>query len=203
MAMLAGIPEAASVSIGGKCGKLPAGGYVCKIRSVQVDQTRGGKVFVKLELDVAEGDYAGHFQRRFLADARSPYGQKWKGVYKIFLPVKTGDDEKYRHDLAAYQRQILAITRANDIPAPDLAAGYDPACFQGCTVGVLFREAEYCGNRFTEAAFLCDPEKIRKGDFEIPEPRQSKQTANNALAAAQQQPAAVPNHGRHSVLMRG
>ena len=115
----------------------------------------------------------------------------------------TDDNDKYMHDIAIYKGQINTIARANGKPEPNIEAGYDPDIFKGCTVGVLFREAEYNGNHFTEAAFLCDPAKIRTGDFEIPEPRKPKQTGNNvfasggifAAAAQQQQPAAVPNIG--------
>lgn len=206
MAMLAGIQGASGVqetTFGNKFSKLPAGGYVCKILNVKVDKTSGGSLYIKLQIDVSEGEYAGHFQRRYLDDAGSQYGQKWKGIYKIFLPVMTCDNEKYMQSVAIYKGQVNTIARANGKPEPNIEVGYDPDIFKGCTVGVLFREAEYNGNHFTEAAFLCDPAKIRTGDFEIPEPRKPKQTGNNgfasggifAAAAQQQQPAAVPNIG--------
>ena len=67
MAMLAGIQGASGVqetTFGSKFGKLPAGGYVCKILNVKVDKTSGGSLYIKLQIDVSEGEYAGHFQRR-------------------------------------------------------------------------------------------------------------------------------------------
>lgn len=207
MAILQGIQGAGTISEvtfgGGKFDPLPAGGYVCKILNVKVDKTKGGKAFIKLQLDVSEGKYTGFFKRRFDADAGSPYGQKWKGTFRIFLPVFTGDNDAYVRSVGVYKGQINTIARANNQPEPNVEAGYDPDVFKGCTVGVLFREAEYNGNHFTEAAFLCDPAKIRTGDFEIPEPRKPKQTGNNgftsggifAAAAQQQQPAAAPNIG--------
>lgn len=209
MAMLAGIQGANGVqesTFGSKFGKLPAGGYVCKILNVKVDKTSKGGLYIKLQIDVSEGEYAGHFQRRFLDDANSQYGQKWKGVYKIFLPTMTGNNDKYMHDIAVYKGQINTITRANGKPELNIEAGYDPDIFKGCTVGVLFRDTEYNGNPYTEAAYLCSPEKIRTGDFEIPEPAKPKQAANNGFTSGgifataaqqqqQQQPAAVPNIG--------
>ena len=72
MAMLAGIQGANGVqesTFGSKFGKLPAGGYVCKILNVKVDKTSGGSLYIKLQIDVSEGEYAGHFQRRYLDDA--------------------------------------------------------------------------------------------------------------------------------------
>ena len=48
---------------------------------------------------------------------------------------------------------------------------------------MVFREAYYNGSRFTEPAFLCDLQKIRSGDYEIPEPR-VPQPAGGAFAGA-------------------
>lgn len=181
MAMLQGISGASSVqekTFGGdKFAPLPAGGYVCKILDVAVDKTQGGSTFIKLRIDVAEGEYAGYFSKRFAADASSQYGQKWKGIYKIFLPNFTGDNNKYMDEIGRYKGNINTIARSNNIPEPNIEQGYDPDIFKGCTVGILFREAEYKGNTFTEPAFLRETQKIRSGDFEIPQPRLEKQSA--------------------------
>ena len=78
MAMLAGIQGASGVqetTFGNKFVKLPAGGYVCKILNVKVDKTSGGSLYIKLQIDVSGGEYAGHVQRRYLGDAGSQYGQ--------------------------------------------------------------------------------------------------------------------------------
>lgn len=191
MAMLAGIQGANSVQEkafgGNKFAPLPAGGYVCKVLDVEVDKTQNGATYIKLRIDVAEGEHAGYFSKRFAADASSQYGQKWKGVYKIFLPNFAGDNDKYTNDIARYKGTINAIARSNNIPEPNIEQGYDPDIFKGCTVGILFREAKYRGNKFTEPAFLCDVQKIRSGDYEIPELRFEKQTGTGFYNA--QQPA--------------
>lgn len=187
MAMLQGIQGANNVqekTFGGSAfAPLPAGGYVCKILNVGVDKTAGGKPFIKFRIDVAEGAQAGYFQKRFNADASSPYGQKWKGVYKLFLPSFTGDNEKYTNAIAMYKGNLNTISRANHLPEPNIEAGFDPDMFKGSIIGVLFREASYQGNRFTEPAYLCDPQKIRTGDYEIPAPRVPEQ-AGSAFAGA-------------------
>lgn len=181
MAMLQGISGANSVQEkkfgGNKFAPLPAGGYVCKILGVAVDKADAGSTFIKLRIDVAEGEHAGYFSKRFAADASSRYGQKWKGVYKIFLPNFAGDNNKYMDDIGRYKGNINMIARSNNIPEPNIEQGYDPDIFKGCTVGILFREATYRGNKFTEPAFLCDVQKIRSGDYEIPEPRFEKQNS--------------------------
>lgn len=187
MAMLQGIQGANNVQEKARGSSsfapLPAGGYVCKILAVGVDKTNGGKQFVKLRIDVAEGEHAGFFQKRYQADASSQYGQKWKGVYKIWLPTFSGDNDKYMREIAEYKGELNAISRANHLAEPNIEAGFDPDMFKGGIIGVLFREAYYNGNRFTEPAFLCDPQKIRSGDYEIPEPR-VPQPAGGAFTGA-------------------
>ena len=82
-----------------------------------------------------------------------------------------------------YKGNLNTISRANHLAEPNIEAGFDPDMFKGSIIGVLFREAYYNGNRFTEPAFLCDPQKIRSGDYEIPEPR-VPQPAGGAFAGA-------------------
>lgn len=159
--------------------QLPAGGYVCKVLEVKVDKTRGGKTYIGLRFDVSEGAYAGHFQQRFQADAGSLYGQKWKGVFKIFLPQMTGDAGDYENDIATYKGKLFTIAHANRLPEPDIEQGFDPDVFKGCTVGILFRDAMYNGNAYTEPAYLIDPQRVRTGDYETPNPRQEKPQQQN------------------------
>ncbi len=191
MAMLQGIQGANSVqekTFGGSSfAPLPAGGYVCRIINVKVESTPKGAVYIKFRIDVSEGEHAGYFQRRFAADKDSQYGQKWKGVYKIFLPKNDGDNDKYMNAVARYKGQVNMLARSNGIPEPNIEMGYDPDIFKGCTIGILFREASYQGNRFTEPAFLIEPQKIRSGDFEIPEPRVPNNSASGAGAYAMPQ----------------
>ena len=104
-------------------------------------------------------------------------------MYKIWLPNFTGDNDKYTNAIAMYKGNLNTISRANHLAEPNIEAGFDPDMFKGSIIGVLFREAYYNGNRFTEPAFLCDPQKIRSGDYEIPEPR-VPQPAGGAFAGA-------------------
>lgn len=208
MAFLQGVQGANSIQEktygGNSFAPLPAGGYVCKILDVKVDKTQNGKQYIKLRFDIAEGEYAGFFQKRWNADAQSQYGQKWKGIFKIFLPVFSGDNDAYMNDIAIYKGRINTIARCNNLPEPDIERGYDPDVFKNCLVGILFRDSVYKGNSFTEPAFLEDVGKIRSGDFEIPAPKGEKSAGTNVFtqpqmnggvfsaAAFQQQPQNVP-----------
>lgn len=188
MSMLQGIQGANNIQertfgAGGSFAPLPAGGYVCKILNVKVENAANGTIYIKLRIDIAEGEHAGFFQRRYIADKDSQYGQRWKGVYKIFLPSMNGDADRYISLVAYYKGQVNMIARSNNIPEPDIEKGYDPDIFKGSTIGVLFREASYNGNRYTEPAFLIEPNKIRSGEFEIPEPRMPGKASTNTYTA--------------------
>ena len=185
--------------------RLPAGGYVCRILEVKVDKTQNNRQYIKLRFDIAEGEYAGFFQKRWNADAQSQYTRKWKGVYKIFLPVFNGNNDTYMNDIAIYKGRINTIARCNNLPEPNVEQGYDPDIFKNCLVGILFRDSMYMGNSFTEPAFLEDVQKIRSGDFEIPAPKGEKSAGTNVFtpqsaqsggvfsaAAFQQPPQSVP-----------
>lgn len=175
MAFLQGVQGANGIQEktygGNSFAPLPAGGYVCQILDVKVDKTQKGNTYIKLRFDVSEGEHAGYFRQRFNADVSSQYSQKWKGIYKIFLPTFNGDNDKYTNAIALYKGQINTIARSNNMQEPNIEAGYDPDIFKGCTVGILFRDAEYNGNKYTEPAFLCETQKIRSGDYEVPAPR--------------------------------
>ena len=192
MAMLSGIQGAGAVKErtggGNSFAPLPAGGYVCKILNVKVEETKNGAQYIKLRIDVAEGEYAGFFQRRWNADAQSEYGQKWKGVFKIFLPRMTNDAKKYEDDIALYKGKLNTIARSNNLPEPDVERGFDPDIFKNCLVGVLFRDAEYNGNAFTEAAFLANVADIRSGNFQVPSPREEKKQTGSGFYQPQNTP---------------
>lgn len=199
MAMLQGIQGANNIQEktfggGSNFAPLPAGGYVCRIINVKVESTPKGAVYIKFQIDVSEGEHAGYFQRRYAADKGSQYGQKWKGVYKIFLPKMDGDNDKYIKDIARYKGLVNMLARSNNIPEPNIEMGYDPDIFKGCTIGVLFREVtkiiEGVTANYTEPAFLCETQKIRSGDFEVPRPRVLDDTSGAgafAMPSAQQQ----------------
>lgn len=196
MSMLPGIAGANAIpeNTGSDFSRLPAGGYVCEILNVKVEQTKSGQMFIKLQIDIKEGEYAAYYTKLWNSQKNSQFERKWKGMYKIFLPVNNGDESKYKRSIAFYKGQVNAIARSNGMPEINIETGYDPDIFKHKLVGVLFRDTQYDveGKQgfYTEAAFLTTVEKIRSGDFKIPEPKllstsnnifQSSNTSNNTL----------------------
>ena len=172
--------------------KLPAGGYVCRIHQVTVDSFKSGRQYINLAFDIAEGEYCGFFQQKFQEDASSQYGQRWRGNFKLFLPTINGDPAQFERDVARYKGNIELLTKTNGKAVPDIEQGYDPEIFNGCTVGILFRNVTKPINgtvtTFVEPAFLIDPQRIRTGDYEVPEDKveQPKQQYNGGFYQPQQ-----------------
>ena len=61
---------------------LPAGGYKCIIKRVACEKTQAGKEYLKLVIDILEGEFKDFYQRRFDNDTREE--KKWSGVWTVF-----------------------------------------------------------------------------------------------------------------------
>ena len=61
---------------------LPAGGYKCIIKKVACEKTQAGKEYLKLAIDILEGEFKDFFQKKFDNDTREE--KKWSGVWTVF-----------------------------------------------------------------------------------------------------------------------
>lgn len=67
----------------GESQQLPKDKYVCVIKEVHVQTSRNGNEQFIILYDIAEGEYAGFFEKRFTADkARNSAEAVWKGVFR-------------------------------------------------------------------------------------------------------------------------
>ena len=160
---------------------LPAGGYVAKILKVEVCEYNWGDVLV-LSFDINEGEYKGHFRKRWDADADSSYGQKWKGTFRLNIP---SDKSRYPDsDKRAFNNAIWAVEASNK--------GYKWAwkeeTLKGKLIGVLFRNREWekDGNTgwTTECCTVTSVEDIRSGSFKMPKDKPLKQATTAAQSTA-------------------
>jgi hypothetical protein len=72
-----------SAAYTGESVQLPKGKYVCTIKQVAVQNTKNGVQQFVILFDIAEGEYAGFYQKLFDADkAQSGANAKWHGVFK-------------------------------------------------------------------------------------------------------------------------
>lgn len=62
---------------------LKAGAYKCEIKRVEELKTTNGKKFIKISLDIVEGEFKNYFFEKFENDKRPD--KKWSGIWNLFL----------------------------------------------------------------------------------------------------------------------
>lgn len=158
----------------GEFQKLPAGGYVCVITGADVStsKTSGLKQLV-LEVEIAEGDFAGYFSK-----------DKYKPQYYKTIFTKEGKFSPY------FKGVLMNIENSNsDFKA---AASLNTNDLVGKKIGMVFRneEREYKGNIYTDAKprIATTVDKIRNGDFTVPPVQKINKPSTTTYSAADYQP---------------
>lgn len=89
----------------GESQQLPKGKYVCIIKQVATQVSQNGNEQFVILYDIAEGEYAGFYDKLFKADkTQNPSGAKWKGVFKQNMEGK---------GLSWFKGVITSIERSN------------------------------------------------------------------------------------------
>ncbi len=146
--------------------KLPAGGYVAKIKEVRYEEGKNGNSdMIILAYDITEGEYKDFFKKQF--DENTAEDKKWKGRTSIYVPKDDGS-ERDQWTQNAFARWVNALEDSNK----DYFWDWDEKKWKGKMVGLIYGEvgAVIDGKpvEFTECRFPESVEKIRKGDFNIP-----------------------------------
>ena len=159
---------------------LPAGGYVCKILSAKVEENDWGDTLI-IAFDVAEGEYAGIFQRDY--DNNTNDNKRWRGTFRVRLPKDDGSEQD------GWKKRILgntiwAIEESNS----GFAWDWDEKKLKGKSIGLIFRnkEWEYNGKSgwTTEAGGAGSIDNIRNGRFKPLKDRPLSQSASSVLREA-------------------
>lgn len=132
--------------------KLPAGGYVCRIQNV-IDVP--DKEYLVIDLDIAEGEFKGHFENQYVR-----FGGNWK--CKKYQSYK----EKA---LPMFKGFTTSVEESNDRYIWD----FDENKLKGKLVGVLFGDEEYMTDSgdirvIAKPQFFRSVKTIRDGDFTTP-----------------------------------
>ena len=147
---------------------LPPGGYVIQIYTAEEGKTKTNTPMLKITWDVYEGDY-----RRFMHDKweRNKKYRPGAGFPKdgtVFMPVLnrlSNTSKRFKGFVEAWR---VSNQQDVDWDAPDFGRQ-----FLDTLVGVVVRrkEEEFKGNRYwgIEPYYFCPVEKIRRGEFEIPD----------------------------------
>lgn len=120
-----------NVKEAGEFTKLPAGPYICVLRNVEDIEE---KEYLKITYDIAEGEYAGHFD-----DIRKDHPDwTWCGAYSRSYKTTA---------LPMFKRFCSAISKSNGSFVFDgNTVNADEKTLIGKKVGITFQEEEYYGN---------------------------------------------------------
>ena len=167
-----GYKEATATSFS-KAERLPVGGYVLKVLDVKEESYDWGDVII-LRFDIAEGEHKGFFDKQYKA-MQDEY-KKWKGTYRINVPVQKGTSEddvnKYKRSLGFFKSQIEAFNKSNANTSIDCSKEWNTSVLKNKLVGAVFGNKEWEMNGrsgwFTNCDHLIPVEDIRNDNFTIP-----------------------------------
>lgn len=145
--------------------QLPRGGYVCKIIGAKPIETGFGQS-IKIAFDIAEGDYAGFYQKKY--DGNQNEDKKWPGTYLLNVPTDDGSQKD-----GWTKRRFRTFTDALEDSNPGYHFDWDESKFKGKIIGLIFNYREYEFNGKTgmtpNADRATSADKIREGKFKVPE----------------------------------
>ena len=151
--------------------RLPVGGYVLKITDVK-DMTE--KEYLNIIYDIAEGEY-----RNFYSD---DWGREHPQVHSFVMSYK----EKA---MGMFKGRLKAIDESNGTTfEQDAVKGLNEYMLIGKLVGAVIGEEEYMSDRGEVRTSLkvrnvIPVERVRKGDFKIPEVKKLKELDNSKKTA--------------------
>lgn len=113
---------------------LPAGGYKCIIKKVGYEKSQNEKAYLKLAIDILEGEYKDFFKRKFDNDARED--KKWSGVWVVFI-------EGYNPGTTnpKFKGLITSVEASN----PNFKFDFNEQTLENKKVGIVFREEDFEG----------------------------------------------------------
>ena len=167
----------------GEVERIAPGGYICYIRGARVETIttrRGESERIAISLEICEGPYTGFFQKRFdeMHNSNTNGETRWPCVFTQFLLDRDGNASPY------FKGTIQAIVESN----PGYNWNWDEKTLNGKRVGVIFGEEEFMGSdgqvRTTvRPRWFRSADKVRAGDYKIPEKRGLRQEQAAAVTA--------------------
>ena len=146
--------------------KLPKGGYVLTIMGVSQKINSMGK-YLQIGMEIKEGENKDFFSNQYKNDQRSE--KKWGCNFLLSIPKDDGSEKD-----GWTKRSFKTFTEALEDSNSNYHFDWDETKWKGLEIGGLFNEREYTKNdgsigRVTNLKKICASEKIRKGDYTLPE----------------------------------
>lgn len=144
--------------------RLPKGGYVCKILTVEENESKNGNPYLTFAMDISEGEYMGFFAE----DYQSQTGEKkWHFNHRLMIPT----DKSKPYTVQLFKTFNAYLEDSN--PGWHFDFSQDEKQYRGKTIGVLVNEREYetrSGKRgmTTNIARIVKANTVRSGAYTVP-----------------------------------
>ena len=144
--------------------RLPRGGYVCKILSVEENESKNGNPYLIFALDICEGEYMGFFAEDYQAQNGD---KKWHFNHRLMIPT----DKSKPYTVQLFKTFNSYCEESN--PGWHFDWTQDEKQYRGKVIGVLVNEREYetrTGSRgmTTNIARIVRANTVRNGSYTIP-----------------------------------
>lgn len=160
--------------------QIHAGGYVCKVFNAQIMNSKNtNKPMLVLFLDIAEGDFQGHFKAAADRVKNFDTSKQWdnSGIYR--QPLFSNDNK-----VAPFLKGLLTCFEKSNPNLKLNLANFETSALRGCLCGFVFGEKEWEYNGKTGISvvprFPRSVDDIREGKFTVPE---LKKLQNNSAPA--------------------
>lgn len=111
---------------------LPAGGYKCIIKGAKCEKAQNGKEYLKLAIDIAEGEYKDFYKKKYDNDSR--IDKKWSGVWAIFI-------EGY--EAGTTNPKFKGLTTSLEVSNSGYKWDWKEDSLKDKKIGIVFREEEF------------------------------------------------------------
>lgn len=153
----------------GEFQQLPAGGYVCNVVLADITHSKAGNLMLVLFIDIAQGDFKGHFKAAVDRVKSFAPDKKWdsNAIYRQLICDNSGRISKF------FKGLMTAFQKSNNNFRLNLQ-NFDANDLRGLLIGFVFAEEEYQKKDGSIASkvipvFPKSVADIQSGNFAVPQ----------------------------------
>lgn len=155
---------------GGFVRQLPAGPYVAKVLSVQVE---GKAPAQRLEvyLDIAEGEFTDFWMKKYKAQKEKETPDRkvsYKGIMRVWIPNENNKERDFDKDVVSFNDMIGRFTASN----PGFDWDGEETKLASKLIGISVQEDSYNGYAFTRPVRFEIVDDVRNGKVATLPPKQ-------------------------------
>ena len=149
---------------------LPADGYICHVVNAEITNSKAGNLMLVLYIDIAQGDFKGHFKANLDRVKSFAPDKKWdsNAIYRQLI-CDNNDNKKISK---FFKGLISAFQRSNNNFHLNLL-NFDANDLRGLLIGFVFAEEEFTRNGSVYSRVFPKLPKpvadIQSGNFSIPQ----------------------------------